>query len=443
MYTISVSHYTTESFFLQPLLGKNSVKREISSFIQIFPFTKENFMSVTGIIAEFDPFHRGHYYLLQQARQLDPSAPVVVALSGHFTQRGSPAALRPHARTEMALRCGADLVVELPLPWAISSAEGFGFGGVDLLAAAGVTRLVFGSEHGDTEALHQVTACLHKEEYQAALKQALGTGISFAAARQRAVSALLGEELGSLLAGANNLLGISYLAAIHRLGLDMEVQTVQRVGAAHNAPLSQEGFSSASAIRQLLQGGSLAQGLEQLPEEARPILQREWEQGFTPAALGNCERAVLYRLRMMKPEDFLALPDCSEGLENRLFRAAQQATSLEEFFSLAKSKRYAHSRLRRLCLWAWLGMTAQDRPERVPYVRVLGMTDRGREVLRQMKKTCPLPVITKPAAGKKLPPEARRLFELEMQGADLWRLCLPQLTHSQGGSGWVTSTVIL
>ena len=158
-------------------------------------------MACIGIVAEFDPFHRGHAHLLAQARKIAPEAPVVVALSGHYTQRGGPAALSPWARAEMALRCGADLVAELPLPWAISSAEGFAWGGVSVLSALGADTLVFGSESGDVAALKRAAECLRWEECQALLRQELAGGIPYAVARQRAASALLGEEGASVLSG--------------------------------------------------------------------------------------------------------------------------------------------------------------------------------------------------------------------------------------------------
>lgn len=275
------------------------------------------------------------------------------------------------------------------------------------------------------------------------LRKELAGGIPYAAARQKAAAALLGEAGASVLTGPNDLLGVAYLDAIERLGADMRAVAVPRVGPKHDAPESREGYTSASALRRLLLAGELEQALDALPEPARPVLRREWEAGLTPASLEHCQRAVLYRLRMMKAEDFAALPDCSEGLEHRLFRAAQQATSLEEFYTLAKTRRYAHARIRRLALWAFLGMTAADRPARLPYVRVLGMNDRGKEVLHRAKKTCPVPILTKPAAARRLEAEGQRLFALEQRGADLWRLCLPGLEHSAAGSGWATGPVVL
>lgn len=394
-----------------------------------------------GIIAEFDPFHRGHEHLIKEARRHFPGQAVVIAMSGHYTQRGGPAAVEPHVRAEMALHCGADLVLELPIPYAISSAEGFGLGGVAVLAAAGVDTLCFGSESGDTSLLKQAAECLERQAYPQALKEHLSKGISFAAARQAAVTELAGEAVGEALGSANDLLGVSYIAAIRRLQVEMEVCAIPRIGPQHNAAVSEAGFASASHIRRLMKEQNLTEALSLVPEKVSFLLKNALSAGNAPADLANCERAVLYRLRTMTEADFLALPDCSEGLENRLYRAAQQARSLEEFYTLAKSRRYAHSRIRRLTLWAFLGMTKANRPDSLPYLRVLGMNETGQQVLHHIRKTCPVPIVTKPAAARKLPEEVRRFFLLEMHCADLWRLCLPTLEHAEAGQEWRAGVV--
>ncbi|MBQ8935342.1 MAG: nucleotidyltransferase family protein, partial [Oscillospiraceae bacterium] len=364
-----------------------------------------------GIIAEFDPFHRGHAYLIEQVKARFPDSPIVVAMSGHFTQRGGAAALSPHARAEMALSCGADLVLELPLPWAISSAEGFARGGIATLAGVADT-LVCGSECGREELLQKAADCLGTEAYRAELKRQLSSGVSFASARQRAVAALAGKEIAAVLAQPNDLLAVSYLEAIAHFGLNMTVKTVRRTGPAHNADGTENGFASASVIRRLLLSGQITEATQLIPKPAQRILRRACKAGEAPADLRRCERAMLYRLRQMTPADFAALPDCSEGLENRLYRAAQQAVSLEQFYELAKSKRYPHARIRRLALWAFLGLTEQDRPGVPPYYRVLGMSSRGQHPLHDLVRCCPVPVITKPASAKGLTGEAGRLFAL-------------------------------
>lgn len=397
---------------------------------------------LTGIIAEFDPFHRGHAHLLQEVKRRFPDTAIAVAMSGHFTQRGGAAALRPHARAEMALACGADLVLELPLPWAISSAEAFALGGASLLHALGANRLAFGSECADAVRLRAAADCLQSPAYPDTLRQALSAGVPFATARQQAVSRLAGDAVGAVLSTPNDLLGVSYLAALDQLHSSAEVCAIPRVGVQHNATVTQQGFSSASHLRALLHAGDLPQALSLLPDSSRPILQREWDAGLAPASLTHCERAVLYRLRQMREADFLQLPDCSEGLEHRLYRAAQTATSLEDFYAQVKTKRYAHARIRRLTLWAFLGLTKADRPALPPYLRVLAMSPAGIRVLHGVKKNCPLPIVTKPAAVRTLPETARQLFEREAFAADIWRLCLPTLQHSAAGSLWRESALV-
>jgi predicted nucleotidyltransferase len=399
-------------------------------------------MHVTGIVAEFDPFHRGHAYLLSHVRKRWPDTAIVAVMSGYFTQRGAPAALRPCARAEMALHCGADLVLELPLPWAISSAEGFARGGVEVLRSAGADALAFGSECGDEALLRRCAKALSHPDFPDLLRQSLSSGVSYAAARQQAVSVLAGEDTAAVLESPNDALGVSYLCAAGEADWRPELLTVERTGASHNAAAPVEGIASASHIRDLLEQGAAEQAASLLPEPCRPILHREWEAGLCPASLERCQRAALYRLRTMTEADFLALPDCSEGLEHRLYRASREARSLEEFYQLTRSRRCTHARARRLALWAFLGLTAADRLQNLPCVRVLGLNSRGREVLRSMKGSS-IPVLTKPAAARSLSPEGQHLISLEERAADLWRLCLPGLERSAAGSLLRESPVVL
>lgn len=399
-------------------------------------------MHITGIVAEFDPFHRGHEYLIAQVRARRPDTCIVAAMSGHFTQRGAPAALRPAARAEMALRCGADLVLELPLPWSISSAEGFARGGVGVLRWAGAEALAFGSECAEADRLRRCAAALTCPDFPERLRSALREGVSFAAARQRAAAAFDAQAAG-VLDRPNDSLAVSYLTAACALDWSPELIAVRRIGAAHNAHAAADGFASASLVRDLLCRGEVERAAALLPQPCGAILRREWASGLCPASLPQCERGVLLRLRSMTEADFLALPDCSEGLEHRLFRAAQSARSVEEFCQAVRSRRCTYARARRLLLWSFLGLRAADWPEALPFVRVLGLNEQGRSALRQMKRSCPLPIVTKPAALRDLPHAARSLLELEGRCGDLWRLCLPSLEHSAAGSFWRSSPVVL
>lgn len=381
-------------------------------------------MGVIGIVSEYDPFHSGHQFHIEASRRAaGEDLPVVCAMSGNWTQRGGAAIADKWTRAKLALLGGADLVLELPTPWATASAETFARGAVEILARAGVDVLSFGSESGDVEPLRAVAHCLNSEEYRETLRIELDKGISFAAARQNAAEKLIGSA-AEYLDRPNNNLGIEYLRAIQRLGVGMDAMTVARQGDLHNAPASGTGHASASALRVMLR---------QRKEEVWNWLHPEAEEllGGEFAHLVWAERAVLAKLRTMSPEELCALPDCGEGLENRILEAAGKAGSLEELYDLVKSKRYAHARIRRVVLRAFLGL--REIPERVPYLRVLGMNGRGRELLRQMKGET---LITKPAHGKGIP-----LLEAEAGYTDLYALCFP--TVRPCGMEWRNSPVVL
>ena len=371
-------------------------------------------MPTAGIVAEYNPFHRGHALQIARTRQvLGEEAGIVCVMSGHWVQRGECALTDKWTRAALALAGGADLVLELPTPWSMARAETFARGAVELLAATGVVdTLSFGSEGGEAAPLRTAAACLDSPAYRLALRRRLDQGLPFAQCRQAAVAELVGPEIADCLARPNDNLAVEYLRACPP---GMGILAIPREGAAHDgAP--QGGYASASALRALIRGGR--------EEEAAPYLTRPWQGEATN--LTRCERAVLARLRTMGEDDFAALPDggAGEGLPRRLCRAAQAARSLEEFYTLAKTKRYAHARLRRLAMGAFLGLGPT--PPALPYLRVLGLNDRGRELLRQMGTRAALPVVTKPARARRLSPEARALFEAEGRYTDLYALCFPQ-----------------
>ncbi len=392
-------------------------------------------MHICGIIAEYDPFHTGHAYQIRAVRDaLGEDCAVICVMSGNWTQRAGAAIVDKHTRARFALMGGADLVLELPLPYAISSAEWFARGGVGMLDAAGiVTHLCFGSECGNAALLQKTANCLDSEEYRQALRQELDKGISFPVARQNAAAQLVGDA-ADCLSLPNNNLGVEYLRALSRIGSTITPITVRRQGAGHGEE-AKGGYTSATHLRRLLREGDLQAATPfLLPCEADLLDKCEF------ADISLAERAILARLRQLSPDDLAALPDCGEGLSNRLYQAILQGTSLEEIISLAKSKRYTHSRLRRILLWAWLGMTAEDRPSAPPYLRVLGINQTGRALLRRMSETAELPILTKPAHVRTLSDPAKRLFELEARATDLYGLCFPTL--SPCGTEWTRGPVI-
>lgn len=400
-------------------------------------------MDAAGIIAEYNPLHAGHCLLMERARSaLGPGTGVICVMSGNFVQRGDFALVHRLARAEAAVKSGADLVLELPLPWAVSSAERFADGGVRTLAATGaVTSLAFGSECGDTEALLRVAAGLQSTDFTALLHEQLSTGVSFAAARQRAAERLLGREDGALLRTPNNTLGIEYCKSLLAAGSALRPLTIRREGAAHDAE-AEGGIASASGIRRLLRSGGRDRALALMAPAMREAFLREERAGRAPVFAETCQRAVLARLRTMTREEFCALDEGKEGLGNRLFAVSRKAATLEDLLSGAKTKRYAYARLRRMVLWAYLGLTGGDVPREIPYLRVLAANSMGCALLAQMKKTASVPVLTRPADVRKLSGAARELFALEERAADLYTLAYPDLSAAAGGSIWREGPVI-
>ena len=399
-------------------------------------------MRTAGIISEYNPFHRGHAWQLGELRRrLGAETAVVCAMSGSFVQRGDFAVMRTHARAEAAVRGGADLVLELPLPWAIASAEGFAAGGVGVLAATGaVDTLVFGSECGDTETLKAVAAALESESFAAYLRQGLQEGVSFAAAREAAARKLLGEK-AAVLAQPNDILGVEYCKAIARQAAALMPLALPRRGVGHDDGGAAEGFASASRIRELLINGACAD--EFLTPESAAIGARERAAGRAPVTMANAERAILARLRAMREEDFAPFDGGGEGLYHRFYDAVQRETTIDGILAAAKSKRYAYARLRRLLLAVYLGVTPEDTPQRVPYLRVLACNARGREVLKTMKTTAAAPILTKSAQVRRLDAGAQRLFALTARAEEQYTLAYPSLAAARPGSAWTTDPVIL
>lgn len=396
-------------------------------------------MNIAGITAEYNPFHTGHAYQISALKaQLGPDTSVVAVMSGSWVQQGRPAVTDKWTRARMALNGGADLILELPTVWAASSAESFARGAVELLCRCGVIdTLCFGSETGELAPLLAAAECLDSPDYPEQLRKALEGGASFAAARQAAVEALIGPS-GAALASPNNNLGVEYLRALRSLHSNIKPVTIRREGAAHNSlDRTGEGFRSATQLRQHLARGEWEAVRPYVPAGNLDILQSA---PLADPRLG--ERAVLACLRKMTAEDWARLPDAGagEGLPQRLERAGRQCQSLDDFFTLAKTRRYAMARLRRMALWAFLGLTAADVPAEPPYLRVLGFNARGREVLKQMKTTAQLPILTKPAHARELDGPGRRLFELEAQCTDLYGLFLPQLPPP--GQEWTRGPII-
>ncbi len=376
-----------------------------------------------GIVAEFNPFHNGHKYLIDTIKNNGENT-VTVVMSESFVQRGECACVSPSARTKMALSCGADLVLSLPVPYATASAERFAFGGLSVLGGLGcVDALAFGSECDNADLLKKCAGLLVSSEFSEAIEKYLSQGLSFPVARQNAVEEIWGKELAEILSSPNNILGVEYIKAINKLGLNMDVIPVLRKGVEHDSKQENGDFCSASKIRETLINGKFSENF--LPEPARDILGKEIEKYKAPASILALEAAIICKLRSMSVEDFKKIPDVSEGLEYRLFDVVKTSSYLDEILEKVKTKRYTHSRIRRIIICAFLGIKKEDVLAPVPFVRVLGFNENGAKLLKKAKETATLPIVTKSSEINTLGEGAKRVFQLECFARDMLSLALP------------------
>jgi len=377
-------------------------------------------MTVSSLICEFDPLHKGHKYLLDTIRQ-NGSDMMIACMSGNFTQRGEPALFDKYTRTKAALLCGADIVIELPVFCACCGAERFAFGGVTLLHSLGIVdRLYFGSECGDIRLLRQAALAADDSRVTESMKVLLRDGLTFAAAREKAVEAVFGKDIAHILKTPNNILGTEYIKALESLNSSIVPCTVARTGTAHDSKTIHDGFVSASYLRELFISGEMTASY--FPEPVSALFSDYRQAPQRRSRMDELEKAMLYRLRMMTLQELAQLPDISEGLENRLYKAIRTECSVEAILQAAKSKRYTMARLRRILLHAFLGFTRETCSAAPAYIRLLGFNTKGRELLRLLKQKAALPIISTPSKLPPLSEEGKRLFALECRCDDLYAL---------------------
>lgn len=333
-------------------------------------------MKNIGVICEYNPFHNGH---AKQLALLREQGTVVCLMSGNYVQRGEPAITDKLTRAKAAVLCGADVVLELPLTYAVRSAEGFADGGVDILTRLGcVDALAFGCEEVDSNKIMSTAKALLSDDFPLLLKAELALGKSFPAARQRALERMGAEA--SLLTAPNNILAVEYCKAILRRGETLTPLMLHREGSYH---LSDDPENPSASF---LRGREDWTGF--VPQEALAVF-RDAPRYRMEAG----ERAWLARLRAMSDEEFSALPYGGEGLWRKVAAACRSERTLEDILTAAKSKRYTRTRLMRLLLCAYLGISQAELEREAPYVRVLAVSERGQPLLRRMKKLGTVPVL--------------------------------------------------
>ena len=333
-------------------------------------------MAITGIICEYNPLHLGHRKQLAAVRQNDPDGGIVCIMSGNFVQRGQPAIFDKLVRATAAVGCGADLVLELPVTAALSSAEGFAYEGVRLLSGF-CDNLCFGAETADTSALLSAAQALLSADFTDKVRVELDKGLSFPAARQAAL-----ETMGihsRLITQPNNILAVEYCKAILSQNSPVRPMPISREGNYHDLLADSEN-PSATAVRSLVEARSDWQTY--VPQEAAAVFS-----GAAVHTLGNGEKAMLARLRTMTDEEFEALPYGSEGLWRKLMTSCRTQATLESILTATKSKRYTRSRLDRMVMCGFLGLTKDDISSPAPYARALALNDKGRDILKKARQT--------------------------------------------------------
>jgi predicted nucleotidyltransferase len=415
-------------------------------------------VKVLGIISEYNPLHNGHlYHINQSIQQVKPDYTIVV-MSGNVVQRGKLALMDKWSRTSIALQANIDLVIELPSIFACQSAESFAFGAIQLLTKLGiVTDLSFGSESNNLPALQAISDILVEEPvaFKTFLHEQLNSGCGFASARARALihyftltnqTPLDPVDITTILSASNDILGIEYLKAIKQLNANLIVHTVKRQGPGYHSQAISEAFVSATKIRSMVCSSDIISAATYMPHYSYHVLQTALTTGSMPDH-AIYSKLALFHLRSLPTKTLSQISDVSEGLEHRILREAHHATTLTDLIEAIKTKRYTYTRINRIILSAVLNITQEQLSFYLsngsPYVRILGFKQDALVVLKHLKQTCPLPIITKPSAYQWDANIAiSRLILLESAITDLFYLVCKNPLIGSGGKEFSTPIII-
>ncbi len=359
---------------------------------------------VLGIIAEYNPFHNGHLHHILESKKVTKSNYTIGIISGNFTQRGSTALIDKWSRAKVALDCGIDLVIELPVVYATSSAENFAEGAIKILNSLKVVDYVsFGSETDDIDTLNMFADILHNEpkEYKQFLADELNKGLSFPKARENALILYLGDKniaKKKIISSPNNILGIEYIKALKKFKSSISPIAIPRYEVGHNENGYVANIASSTAIRNMIKNNSFNVLQKLLPPESYSVIIKNLNCGHVVPDLSVFEKQIIYNLRQMTAEQIALLPDVSEGLQFSIKKTANSCNSLSEFLNIIKTKRYTSTRIQRILLSSLLGITKKDiaiSKKVTPYIRVLGFNDKGKFLLSEISKANPkLPIVT-------------------------------------------------
>ena len=387
-------------------------------------------MKISGIIAEYNPFHSGHKYMIDKVRQNTDA--IIAVMSGSFVQRGDTAVFDKWTRAKAALLNGVDLVVELPAVFASATAERFCSGAVDLISSLGcVDELCFGSECGDIKTLSAAADALLAEDAETSskLKEYLALGCGFPAAREKAYEGIIPA---GLLSQSNNILAIEYIKALKKLNSSVKPTTLQRNGDSYNSANITSKLASATALRTLI--FSKSDYSDYIPDNLYDLYK-----GAALYSVSNLDNAILYTLRSADEKYLSEIADVSEGLENRLKQAAKSACGFSDIVEIVSSKRYPRTKIMRITVSVLLGIKKELLYQKNSYIRVLGFNDTGRTLLKKIKSSSELPIIIKTADwnGDSI------LFEKDILATDIAALCAFDNAKKTGGRDYTIPPVYI
>lgn len=381
---------------------------------------------VLGIVCEYNPFHNGHLYHLEQSKKMTGANYTVAIMSGNFTQRGSTSLIDKWSKAESAINCGVDLVLELPVLYATSSAENFAEGAIKILDSLKVVDYIsFGAETSDTDILTKFADILYKEpkKYKTLLSHELGKGLSYPQARENALLMYLNDirKYVNIISSPNNILGIEYIKALKKYKSNIMPISIARFESGYHDTGYTSNIASATAIRNIVKNGGFDILRQLLPAPSYSILMNNIKQGHIIPDLSVFEKQIIYNLRKMDVTEISELPDVSEGLEFAIKKAANSCNSIVEFLNIIKSKRYTSTRIQRILLYSLLGITKKDMAlsrKQYPYIRVLGLNNRGKFLISEIAKANPkLEIIT--SVKRFVDNNSNKNFKLMLE-KDIW-----------------------
>lgn len=411
-------------------------------------------MNTVGIISEYNPFHKGHLYHLQKAKEITGSRTLIVIMNGNFVQRGEPALLDKWTRSKIALANGADLVIELPLIYGIRSAEYFASGAIQILDKSNIIdSIVFGSETGRIEPLKEIARILlqEKENLEEILQEELARGKAFPVARETALKDYLlanpdrfsfsPGELLEILNEPNNILAIEYLKSLEDLKSVIHPFTIKRLGSGYHEKELKNTIASATAIRELVYQGKLEKAKAYLPENTYQIMSKAIEEGIAPADLDNFSIMLISSIRKLNIEKLREYAEINNGLEHRIYREVHRAGKFKELVQNIKTRAYTWTRIQRNLLHLFFNLKEEDfnyldqfGPQ---YIRILGVSKERLDLLGRLKNKASLPVIVNPAEYlREIDPESKdpliKSLSYDILASDIYSLLYKNPAYRQG-----------